>query len=107
MAYQKQTDWEKESYVNPTRMNHIEDGIKDNAISYFDITLETSTFTAHTPIRYNVALQEGETSVANRISACGLVDANFYANVAGNGRIEVFSQASGSQTPTIRVFYLG
>ena len=29
MAYEKQTDWENESYVNPTRMNHIEQGIYD------------------------------------------------------------------------------
>ena len=28
MSYSKQT-WDTTSYVNPTRMNHIEDGIKD------------------------------------------------------------------------------
>lgn len=28
MAYSKQT-WDTTSYVNPTRMNHIEDGIED------------------------------------------------------------------------------
>ena len=31
MAYSKQT-WDTTSYVNPTRMNHIEDGIYDNSI---------------------------------------------------------------------------
>ena len=30
MAYSKQT-WDTTSYVNPTRMNHIEDGIADNS----------------------------------------------------------------------------
>lgn len=30
MAYSKQT-WDTTSYVNPTRMNHIEDGIYDNS----------------------------------------------------------------------------
>ena len=30
MAYSKQT-WDTTSYVNPTRMNHIEDGIADSA----------------------------------------------------------------------------
>ena len=30
MAYSKQT-WDTTSYVNPTRMNHIEQGIADNA----------------------------------------------------------------------------
>lgn len=30
MSYSKQT-WDTTSYVNPTRMNHIEDGIKGNS----------------------------------------------------------------------------
>ena len=30
MAYSKQT-WDTTSYVNPTRMNHIEQGIYDNS----------------------------------------------------------------------------
>lgn len=30
MAYSKQT-WDTTSYVNPTRMNHIEDGIYENS----------------------------------------------------------------------------
>lgn len=30
MSYTKQT-WDTTSYVNPTRMNHIEDGIKENS----------------------------------------------------------------------------
>ena len=41
MAYEKQTDWENESYVNPTRMNHIEDGIYNNS----EPTKETGTAT--------------------------------------------------------------
>lgn len=32
MAYSKQT-WDSTSYVNPTRMNHIEDGIEDTSNS--------------------------------------------------------------------------
>ena len=32
MAYSKQT-WDTTSYVNPTRMNHIEDGIYNNSLS--------------------------------------------------------------------------
>ena len=31
MAYSKQT-WDTTSYVNPTRMNHMEEGIYDNSI---------------------------------------------------------------------------
>ena len=53
MAYSKQT-WDTTSYVNPTRMNHIEDGIynNSNAIDLINAKLWT------------VARAEFETSVS-------------------------------------------
>ena len=41
MAYSKQT-WDTTSYVNPTRMNHMEDGIYD-ALPKSDIVTDTIT----------------------------------------------------------------
>jgi len=42
MAYPKQT-WDTSSYVNPTRMNHIEDGIKSAVDGLTNIYIEGST----------------------------------------------------------------
>lgn len=42
MAYPKQT-WDTSSYVNPTRMNHIEDGIKSAVDGMTNIYIEGST----------------------------------------------------------------
>lgn len=48
MSYTKQT-WDTTSYVNPTRMNHIEDGIKANSDVLDAIKTETvsATITAN------------------------------------------------------------
>ena len=43
MAYEKQTDWENESYVNPTRMNHIEQGIYDLSLAVGNLKFEATT----------------------------------------------------------------
>lgn len=51
MAYSKQT-WDTSSYVNPTRMNHIESGIEEvsNAIDNLDAT--------HIPYDSNTSVKE-------------------------------------------------
>ena len=48
MAYSKQT-WDTTSYVNPTRMNHIEDGIYNASSKIYNLFhKETITFTNQT-----------------------------------------------------------
>jgi hypothetical protein len=44
MAYSKQT-WDTTSYVNPTRMNHIEDGIEGADLTNHGITIPNKTGT--------------------------------------------------------------
>jgi len=52
MAYSKQT-WDTTSYVNPTRMNHIEQGIYDTDLRIsrlfktFEINLQGTTITSY------------------------------------------------------------
>ena len=41
MAYSKQT-WDTNSVFNPTRMNHMEDGIYDAEANYVDVTVTTN-----------------------------------------------------------------
>ncbi len=55
MAYSKQT-WDTTSYVNPTRMNHIEDGIADLNFLIGGANTETSfgMFTTEFP-NYTIA----------------------------------------------------
>ena len=42
MAYSKQT-WDTNSVFNPTRMNHMEDGIYDAEANYVDVTVTTDS----------------------------------------------------------------
>ena len=44
MAYSKQT-WDTTSYVNPTRMNHIEDGIEANDQRFITVITQSYTVT--------------------------------------------------------------
>ena len=43
MAYSKQT-WDTTSYVNPTRMNHIEDGIEASDTPFETVTTTSGTW---------------------------------------------------------------
>ena len=77
MAYSKQT-WDTTSYVNPTRMNHIEDGIEDVsnvAIKYTDIT-ETTDSSGRILLDSNVA------TIDNFISAIPLTIGSIFIKVA-------------------------
>ena len=51
MAYTKQT-WDTTSYVNPTRMNHIEDGIKNCDDNMYKVTQTQTQGNANYPVLF-------------------------------------------------------
>ena len=82
MAYSKQT-WDTTSYVNPTRMNHIEDGIEANSwkseeIVYSGLANDSST-------GYYVMLDSNilTTLNATRILSATVIGFNGFGGVSG------------------------
>lgn len=65
MAYEKQT-WDTNSYVNPTRMNHIENGIKENSDNIDTLTQGASDMSTEiSGIKQNIADLGGIELIAN------------------------------------------
>ena len=102
MAYSKQT-WDTNSYVNPTRMNHIEQGIYDvsNLIkeTYADVTL---TLTANTVSRTLVNATADETNVNKRLRVRAN-DNDINCFVLTDGRIGLLSSANKTNA-NVRLF---
>lgn len=77
-----------------------------HTIKYVDYTTESTTFPQNTPIRFNVPLQTGETSLDNRISAFSVVNRDFIANITADGRL--YLQNTNPSTTTavkVRIYY--
>ncbi len=71
-----------------------------------DATLSQETFTAETPIRFNVPLKTGETDFSKRISISILANTDLKATIMGEGRVSITSRASGTYTPVIRIWFI-
>lgn len=116
MAYSKQT-WDASSYVNPTRMNHIEDGISASVeksdITNRTITGSTAPFTIPNNrffylngvlVRSIITIQSGETFTENTnyiVPSAGSL--NYMSDEINNliGSVNVLSKSSSSGSSTL------
>lgn len=95
MAYEKQT-WDTTSFVNPTRMNHIEDGIESahNKIYYRDYTVTTDA--------NGYARSGSEWRINNVINATVLsarMSCDLFHNAVDNTYYYIYVHSRGTQTP--------
>lgn len=78
---------------------------KELTIHFFDYTLEETSYTEHTPIRFNVPLQANELDVSRRVSAFPY-NSNYSCNLTADGKMYITREiGSGTDSVTIRVFY--
>lgn len=121
MSYTKQI-WDTTSYVNPTRMNHIEDGIKGvedminsniivishaeesdtsisaNSVADFDVTSEIPS--GYYPI--SVTMERG-TSAINAIGCLGIVNTAYAGGTTWKVKVLNYSTISSNIRPVFKI----
>lgn len=102
MAYSKQT-WDTTSYVNPTRMNHIEDGIASIPwVEYGQTTSVTISANSYQDVTINFSEIHGSNPMI--IPAIKSTGANPDNVTAWNNINCIVLPATSSTSATIRIF---
>ena len=90
------------SSINPT---NTKDYIDNHDIKYFDVTLESYSYTSGTMVRFNVPLDVSETDTLLRVSV-SVREGAYGAVVCGGGRIGVIPNETATTAVKIRVWHI-